>query len=133
MKRYLRSPLILVFGCAILAPYILSEYHLSLLNYIGLYSIVALGLILMTGVGGLTSFVQAAFVGIGAYTTAVISSSLVLSPWLGLISGMVITVLVAAILGLLTLRLSGHYLPIGTLAWGLSIYYLFGSMPLLGG
>lgn len=133
MKRYLHSPLILVLGCAILAPYILSEYHLSLLNYIGLYSIVALGLILMTGVGGLTSFGQAAFVGIGAYTTAVMTTSFGFSPWSGLVYGMLITGLVATVLGLLTLRLSGHYLPIGTLAWGLSIYYLFGSVPMFGG
>ncbi len=42
-------------------------------NYIGLYSIVALGLVLLTGVAGLTSFGQAAFVGLGAYTTAYLS------------------------------------------------------------
>ena len=43
-------------------------------NYIGLYALVALGLVLLTGVGGLTSFGQAAFVGLGAYTTAVLTT-----------------------------------------------------------
>ena len=45
---------------------------MTLGNYIGLYSIVALGLVLLTGVAGQTSFGQAAFVGIGAYTTAIL-------------------------------------------------------------
>ena len=47
------------------------QFWVTLGNYIGLYSIVALGLVLLTGVAGQTSFGQAAFVGIGAYTTAV--------------------------------------------------------------
>lgn len=133
MNRRIVMPLILVLLCAVLAPRILPEYYLSLLNYIGLYSIVALGMILLTGVGGLTSFGQAAFVGIGAYATAVLTANMGMSPWMGLLAGLVITGLIAMVLGLLTLRLSGHYLPIGTLAWGISIYYLFGNLPHLGG
>ena len=46
------------------------EFWITQMNYIGLASLVVLGLVLLTGVGGLTSFGQAAFVGIGAYTTA---------------------------------------------------------------
>ncbi len=57
-----------------LAPLVLSEFTITLANYIGLYSLVALGLVLLTGVGGLTSFGQAAFVGLGAYTTAVLTT-----------------------------------------------------------
>jgi ABC-type branched-subunit amino acid transport system permease subunit len=34
---------------------------------------------------------------------------------------------------LLTLRLSGHYLPLGTIAWGISLYFLFGNLEFLGG
>ena len=133
MQQRLLFPLILVLLCAFIAPYILPEYYLSLLNYVGLYSIVALGMVLLTGVGGLTSFGQAAFVGIGAYATAVLTTQYGASPWFGLLLGLFLTALVATVLGLLTLRLSGHYLPIGTLAWGMSIYYLFGNLPHLGG
>ncbi|MGC6693197.1 metal-dependent hydrolase, partial [Burkholderia pseudomallei] len=50
------------------------EYWITLLNYIGLYAIVAIGLVLLTGVGGMTSFGQAAFVGIGAYATAFLTT-----------------------------------------------------------
>ena len=48
----------------------LPEFSVTLLNYIGLYALVALGLVMLTGVGGMTSFGQAAFVGLGAYATA---------------------------------------------------------------
>ena len=40
---------------------------------------------------------------------------------------------VAAFLGAVTLRLGGHFLPLGTIAWGLSIYFLFGNIDALGG
>ena len=46
---------------------------------------------------------------------------------------MLITALVAFVLGSLTLKLSGHYLPLGTMAWGISLYLLFGNMEFLGG
>ncbi|TAL84006.1 MAG: branched-chain amino acid ABC transporter ATP-binding protein/permease [Candidimonas sp.] len=108
------------------------EFWITQLNYIGLASLVVLGLVLLTGVGGLTSFGQAAFVGIGAYTTAWMSTALGLSPWLTLIVGLVLTFLVAYVLGVITMRLSGHYLPLGTIAWSLSLYYLFGNLEFLG-
>jgi branched-chain amino acid transport system permease protein len=44
-----------------------------------------------------------------------------------------VTAVVALLLGLLTLRLSGHYLPLGTIAWGISLYFLFGNLEFLGG
>jgi len=124
-----------------LAPIALPEFYITLLNYIGLYALVALGLVLLTGIGGLTSFGQAAFVGIGAYATAWLTTAANLpawlvplaNPWGGLLAGLVLTALVASLLGVLTLRLSGHYLPLGTIAWGISIYFLFGNLEFLGG
>ncbi|HDR9256050.1 TPA: branched-chain amino acid ABC transporter ATP-binding protein/permease [Burkholderia vietnamiensis] len=108
------------------------EYWITLLNYIGLYAIVAIGLVLLTGVGGMTSFGQAAFVGIGAYATALLTTRYGVSPWLALIVGVVLTALVALLLGAVTMRLSGHFLPLGTIAWGLALFYLFGNLELLG-
>ncbi len=124
------------------APLLLSPFYVTLLNYIGLYAMVALGLVLLTGVGGLTSFGQAAFVGLGAYTTAALSTATALpgwiawagaSPWLTLLAGLLLTAAVAVVLGSLTLKLSGHFLPLGTIAWGISLYFLFGTMESLGG
>ncbi|WP_298231322.1 branched-chain amino acid ABC transporter ATP-binding protein/permease [uncultured Azohydromonas sp.] len=122
----------------------LPEFSVTLLNYIGLYALVALGLVMLTGVGGMTSFGQAAFVGLGAYATAWACTSPdaaalfgalppALLPWAGLALGLVITFAVAWFLGSITLKLSGHYLPLCTIAWGLSLYFLFGNLEFLGG
>jgi branched-chain amino acid transport system permease protein len=108
------------------------EFWITLMNYIGLASLVVLGLVLLTGVGGLTSFGQAAFVGIGAYMSGYLTTVYHLSPWLTLPAGLVATALIALVIGLVTLRLSGHYLPLGTIAWGISFYFLFGNMEFLG-
>ncbi|MCJ0762712.1 branched-chain amino acid ABC transporter ATP-binding protein/permease [Variovorax sp. CYS-02] len=107
------------------------EFWITLANYIGLYSLVALGLVLLTGIAGMTSFGQAAFVGIGAYASAVLTTAYGASPWIGLLAALALTVLAAAALGAITMRLSGHYLPLGTIAWGLSLFYLFGNLELL--
>jgi branched-chain amino acid transport system permease protein len=137
--RYLLLALVAVLG---IAPLLLPPYYVTLLNYIGLYTLVVLGLVLLTGVGGMTSFGQAAFVGLGAYTSAYLTTTEQLpawlawagsSPWLALLVGVALTVSVAMILGAMTLKLSGHYLPLGTIAWGLSLYYLFGTVESLGG
>src|SRR3984885_11162551 len=114
------------------APFWAAEFTITLLNYIGIYALVALGVVLLTGVGGLTSFGQAAFVGIGAYATAWLTTAYGASPWLGLLFALGLTGIVAAFLGAITLRLGGHFLPLGTIAWGLSIYFLFGNMDSLG-
>lgn len=114
------------------APLLLPEFQIILMNYIGLGSIVALGLVLLTGIGGLTSFGQAAFVGIGAYTSAVLTTAYGISPWLTLPAGLALTAAVALFLGAITLRLSGHFLPLGTIAWGIAIYFVFGNLEILG-
>ena len=123
----------------------LPEFSVTLLCYIGLYAMVASGLVMLTGIGGMTSFGQAAFVGLGAYATAWLctapqaaallglAAGSPLLPWLGLVLGLVVTGGVAWALGAVTLRLSGHYLPLATIAWGLSLYFLFGNLEFLGG
>jgi len=123
----------------------LPPFTVTVLSNIGLYALVAVGLVLLTGVGGMTSFGQAAFVGMGAYATAWICTSptaagwlgglagSALVPWLGLLLGLVLTFALAWALGAVTLKLSGHYLPLCTIAWGLSLYFLLGNMEFLGG
>ena len=110
----------------------LPDYWIFQLNYIGLYALTSMGLVLLTGVSGLTSFGQAAFVGIGAYTTAWLTLNLGWSPWLTLWVGLGLTFISALVVGMITLRMSGHYLPLATIAWGLSLYYLMGNLDALG-
>ncbi len=130
-----RNAVLLIVAVAILAaaPFWAASFTITLLNYIGIYALVALGVVLLTGVAGLTSFGQAAFVGIGAYATAWLTTVHSASPWLGLVFALALTGIVAALLGAITLRLGGHFLPLGTIAWGLSIFFLFGNLDTLGG
>lgn len=115
------------------APFLLSPFSITLLNYIGIYSLVAVGLVLLTGIVGIISFGQAAFIGIAAYATAWVSAINDQSPWLGLLLAVVLTCAIAAVLGLMTLRLQGHFLSLSTIAWGLAIGFLFGNIEGLGG
>ena len=78
----------------------LPDFWITQLNYIALYSLAGLGLVLLTGVAGLTSFGQAAFVGIGAYATAWITLNTGLSPWLTLFIGLAVTGVATLIFGL---------------------------------
>ena len=108
------------------------DFWITLAIYIGLFSLVTLGLVLLTGVGGMTSFGQATFVGFGAYATGVLSVRYGVSPWLALPVSLGITGLGALLIGAITTRLSGHYLPVGTIAWAVAFYYIFGNASILG-
>jgi branched-chain amino acid transport system permease protein len=108
------------------------EFWITQANYIGLYTLVVIGLVLLTGVAGLTSFGQAAFVGLGAYTAAYLTLTHGVSPWFTVWAGLAFTGVASLVLGWVTLRMSGHYLPLATIAWGLSLYYLLGNIDALG-
>ena len=114
------------------APYLLTEFQVTLMNYIGMATLIALGLVLLTGVAGVMSFGQQVFAGLAAYTSAVLTTKYGASPWITLFAGLALVAFVALFLGAITLRLSGHYLPISTIAWGIAIYFMFGNMELLG-
>lgn len=114
-------------------PLVATPYQVTLLSFVCLYALVALGLVLLTGVAGLISFGQAAFVGIGAYATAYLS---VTHQWGGvatLAAVLAASLLCAVCIGRLTLSMGGHYLSLATLAWGISVYYALGQIPALGG
>ena len=132
MRQNRRGFLLLLLVVAVLPILPLPDFWITQANYVGMYGIVCVGLVLLTGVAGLTSFGQAAFVGIGAYATAYLNTQYALSPWLGLLTGLLITGASAYLIGQITLRMSGHYLPLATMAWGLSLYFIFGNMDWLG-
>jgi branched-chain amino acid transport system permease protein len=117
---------------AVLPQLPVPEFWITQLNYIGLYTLVVIGLVLLTGIAGLTSFGQAAFVGLGAYTAAYLTLTHGVSPWITVWIGLAITFVFALVLGWVTLRMSGHFLPLATIAWGLSLYYTLGNIDALG-
>jgi branched-chain amino acid transport system permease protein len=126
-----RAAFVAFLAFLVAAPLALPEFYVTLMNFIGLATLVTLGLVLLTGVAGLMSFGQQVFVGLGAYATAVLTTRYGVSPWLTLAAGLALTALVALGLGLITVRLSGHYLPLSTIAWGIALYYLFGNLAIL--
>jgi branched-chain amino acid transport system permease protein len=129
-----RWPIIVFALIMAVIPFIpgMPPFWIVLMDNIGLAALVAMGLVLLTGVGGLTSFGQAAFCGFGAYTTAVLTTAYGISPWLTLPLSLLVSGIAAVALGLVTVRLSGHYLPLGTIAWGLGLFYLFSKLEFLG-
>lgn len=104
---------------AALPVYFASNYVLSVGVVIGLYALVATGLNLLMGHAGQVSLGQAAFFGIGAYASALISLKLGVSPWLSLLAATLLGALCAYVIGAFTLRLSGHYLALATLGFGI--------------
>ena len=107
-------------------------YWLTLANYAGIAAIIGAGLVVLTGFGGMTSFAQATFMGFGAYATAILSTRYGVSPWLTLPVSLATAGVLALAIGAVTLRLSGHYLALGTLAWAVSFYYVFANLDVFG-
>ena len=116
-----------------LVPFVLPLRFVTPLTYIGLSVLVGIGLVILTGVARMTSFGQAAFCGLAAYTTALLTTHAGWPAVATLPVSLTVTAIVALILGLLTVRLAGHYLVLGTLVWAIGLFYVFGNTPGLGG
>jgi branched-chain amino acid transport system permease protein len=101
----------------VIAPAWLPEYWLAQLTFILIYGIVGVGLMLLAGYTGLFSLGHAAFLGVGAYTEAVLASMGWPFP-LSLAAATALSAAVGAIVGLPALRVKGIYLAIATLAFG---------------
>ena len=117
----------------VLVPVVLPAFYVTLFGYVGLAALVALGLVLLTGVSGQTSFGQASFVGLAAYATTLLTKFAGASSVTGLAVGLAVTGTTAWLLGLVTARLSGHFLALVSVAWGMSFFALFGTLPMLHG
>ena len=121
----------LAWFCVPLLPFVPS-FWITLADYAGISAIVAIGLVVLTGIGGMTSFGQATLMGFGAYTTALLTTRYGISPWLTLPLSLLVAGLGSLVIGAVTLRLSGHYLPLATIAWSVSFYYVFGNLDFFG-
>jgi branched-chain amino acid transport system permease protein len=100
-------------------------YYLQLLTFIGINTLLALSLNLLMGYAGQISLGHAAFYGIGAYASAILSTQFNLSPWLSLPCALFLAAMVAYLVGLPTLKLTGYYLGMGTLGFGIIVHIIF--------
>ena len=99
------------------APWWLESYGLAQLTFVLIYSIVGLGLMLLAGFTGLFSIGHAAFLGVGAYTEAVLSAQGWPFP-LSMAVAALLSAAVGVVVGLPALRVKGIYLGIATIAFG---------------
>ena len=98
-----------------LSIFVKSSYFLLILNLIALNTIIVSGLNLLIGFAGQISLGHAAFFGIGAYSSAILTTMYNVNPWLAILLAIFITGIIAYIIGIPTLKLKGHYLVMATL------------------
>lgn len=118
----------------ILPLFIRGDYYLSVLVFMGINSLTVMGLSLLMGYAGQISLGHAAFYGIGAYCTGVLTTHFGLSIYLAFAGGIFLSILLAIIVGIPALRLKGHYLAVATLGIGEIVFIIFNElMELTGG
>jgi branched-chain amino acid transport system permease protein len=101
-----------------------SQYQLSVGVFAGIHAIVTLGLCLLVGYAGQISLGHAAFYGLGAYVSGVLTTRGV-NAWVAMVAAVLLTAAVAHVLGRPILRLHGHHLAMATLAFGVIVYLAF--------
>ncbi len=103
-----------------LMPFIVGtgSYWINVMVLMGIYSIITMGLSLLMGYAGQISLGHGAFFGMGAYASGLLCTQLHWNPWWAMLTAMLMTCVVAYLIGLPTLRLHGHYLAMATLAFG---------------
>lgn len=99
----------------------------------GFYGLLSLGLNITTGFAGQVSIGHAAFMAVGAYTTAILGTQLGWAPIASISAAVVVSALVGMLLGLPSLRLRGDFLVIVTLGMGLVVQSLAQYLPITGG
>lgn len=135
MARYQRllQPLGFFLGVALLGILLQGTYYFTLLNLIGLNIIVVLGLNLLMGYAGQISLGHAAFFGLGAYTSGILTATYKIDPLVALLAGLVLSCLVAVVVGIPALKLRGFYLAMATLGFGIIVAIVFQQMDWLTG
>lgn len=119
--------------CAIIAPIVLGSGNVTVWMFSGFDALVVLGLALLMGYTGQTSIGQAAFFGIGAYSVAILSGKFHWPIIASIVIGVALAALISLMLGGAIFRLSGHFLALGTLAFGYVVDAIMGQSQLTGG
>jgi branched-chain amino acid transport system permease protein len=97
-----------------------------------MYATMSIGWNVIGGYAGQVSFGNAAFFGVGAYTTAVLLVNFSVNPWLGMLAGCVLSVCLAVVVGYPCFRLRGHYFAIATIAVGEIMVVIFTNWDYVG-
>ena len=100
-------------------------YLLNVLVFVGINTLLAVGLNLLLGFAGQISLGQAAFYGLGAYGSGVLTASYGWNPWLALVAAALTVGVLAFAIGFPILKLKGHYLAMATLGFGIIVFIVF--------
>lgn len=130
MLRIAKLPIVIFAVFIVTFPWIASqipaiEHYTDIMVFAGIYCLISIGLSLLMGYAGQISLGHAAFYGIGAYISAILTVQYVLNPWVCMCIGMAVTATVALLVGVPSLKLKGHYLAMATLAFGIIVFIIF--------
>lgn len=116
-------------------PVLISEgYLLNVFVFVGIHTMLAVALNLLLGYAGQISLGQAAFFGLGAYASGILTATYGWNPWLAMVAVAGAVGILAFAIGFPILKLKGHYLAMATLGFGIIVYILFNeAVELTGG
>ncbi len=126
----LASVTLLLFVFPLFGP---NAFYLHLMIMVFMYSVMAQSWNVIAGLSGQISLGHGVFFGIGAYASSFLFVEYGITPWLGILIGIIISAAVAVLIGIPMLRLSGHYFAIATLLIGISFQIVFQRWELVGG
>jgi branched-chain amino acid transport system permease protein len=134
VKRELLKFLIFASLLLLIPLFFKGGYLLNVLLFVGIHTILAIGLNLLLGFAGQISLGHAAFFGLGAYLSGILTATYNVNPWLAMIIAAVVVGIMAFLIGFPILKLKGHYLAMATLGLGIIIYIAFNeAVDLTGG
>jgi branched-chain amino acid transport system permease protein len=117
---------------ALYLPYTLNNYQVYVANVAMIFALLAIGLCLSLGISGQINLAQIAFFGVGAYTSAVLTTHYGVGYWLAGAAGIVAASLIALLVGVPALRVQSHYLAIVTLGLALAFLNFVSNTDLTG-
>jgi branched-chain amino acid transport system permease protein len=114
----------------LLVPWVLKlvpgvSHYLDILVFAGIYTLATIGLSMLMGYAGQISLGHAAFFGIGAYVSGILTVRYGWNPWFCMFVGVIVCVIVSFLIGTPCLKLQGHYLAMATLAFGIIVFIVF--------
>jgi branched-chain amino acid transport system permease protein len=127
-KESKRAVFILTICLAFFPFFIRSDYYLSITIFMGINAIIVMGLSLLMGYAGQISLGHAAFFGIGAYCSGVLTVKFGFSIVTAFFCGIFLSIVMALAIAIPTLKLKGHYLAVATLGFGEIIYVIFNEL-----
>ncbi|MCR4963903.1 MAG: branched-chain amino acid ABC transporter permease [Firmicutes bacterium] len=135
--RHKKLAFTVAFLCAMAMPLLFapksSQYIAHIAVMACIYSMVCLGLNFQMGSADMVNFAPAAFMGIGAYSMAVVTVNMGLSGWIGILAAIFFSCTAGLLIGLPTLRTKGYYLSLVTMALQLVFTQLIKNIPYFGG